>query len=160
MDPTGCPPDDDAAAVRVNYFDGILLTALDFEQEQAYNLAKARRHNRFLHGWGVVSGLDVTVSGSTGRQVSVTPGYAIDLCGREISIWDDVIVDVPTTDGSWVLAVRYEECAVSDRRTRDSFRVDILSELTESWIVLAAITVGDDQGVSIDTSVRRPLSRD
>jgi hypothetical protein len=41
---------------RPHFFSGQLLTAEDLEQEQDYFLARSRRHNRFLHGWGV--GLD------------------------------------------------------------------------------------------------------
>jgi hypothetical protein len=38
-----------------------LLTADDLQREQDYHRDKARLHNRFLHGWGVVAGLTVSV---------------------------------------------------------------------------------------------------
>ena len=46
---------------RVRYFPGQLLSAADFETEQSYLRAKRRLHNRWLHGWGVVGGLTVSV---------------------------------------------------------------------------------------------------
>ena len=44
---------------RNRYFTGKLLVARDLVQEQAYFLGRHRLHNRLLHGWGVVCGLEV-----------------------------------------------------------------------------------------------------
>jgi hypothetical protein len=45
--------------LRPNYFDRQRLTADDLMTAQRYLLARQRRHNRYLHGWGVTCGLDV-----------------------------------------------------------------------------------------------------
>lgn len=66
---------------RVKYQRGMLLTAADFTAEQEYVLRKQRRHNRYLHGWGVVFGLSVSV---VDDEVFVEPGMAIDCAGNEI----------------------------------------------------------------------------
>jgi hypothetical protein len=71
--------------VRPNYFTGRLLTAEDLEQEQTYHLEKERRHNRFLHGWGVAYGLEVEPADG-GAGVVVHPGLAIDGLGRELVV--------------------------------------------------------------------------
>ena len=47
---------------RLNYFSGRLLTAEDLKEEQTYHLNKRRLHNLALHDWGVVVGLDVSIS--------------------------------------------------------------------------------------------------
>jgi hypothetical protein len=73
-----------SAPRRPRYFTGQLLTAEDLEAEQSYFLTGRRAHNRLLHGWGVVCGLDVTPSGSGG--VVVEAGVAIDGLGREIVV--------------------------------------------------------------------------
>src|SRR5688500_10227169 len=44
---------------RVKYFYGQLLGVREFQSEQAYFLEKHRLHNRYLHGYGVVCGLEV-----------------------------------------------------------------------------------------------------
>ena len=44
---------------RVNYTFGLVLGADEFIQEQSYFLAKHRRHNQWLHGYGTVDGLKV-----------------------------------------------------------------------------------------------------
>jgi hypothetical protein len=45
---------------RLRYFYGQMLHAQDLQQEQAYFREKLKLHNRCLHGWGVVCGLQVT----------------------------------------------------------------------------------------------------
>lgn len=52
--------DTSAGLTRPRYFNGQLLTADDLQAEQNYFREKLRRHNRCLHGWGVVRGLEVT----------------------------------------------------------------------------------------------------
>ena len=47
------------SAERLRYFPRQLLTADDMRTEQQYFREKLRRHNRMLHGWGVVCGLQV-----------------------------------------------------------------------------------------------------
>ena len=76
------------ALERVNYFPRQLLTVDDMETERDYFLQKLRRHNRFLHGWGVVCGLEVTASPIPDMpwQVQITLGYAIGPYGDEIYV--------------------------------------------------------------------------
>ena len=73
---------------RTRYFSGQLLTEADLNNEQSYWLAKSRLHNRFLHGWGVVCGIEVLCSECDG-WVTVKPGYAIDPCGNDIIVCSD-----------------------------------------------------------------------
>jgi hypothetical protein len=70
---------------RTRFFAGQLLTEADLNNEQSYLLAKNRLHNRYLHGWGVVCGLQVTCSSCEGWVV-INPGYAIDPCGNDIIV--------------------------------------------------------------------------
>lgn len=74
---------------RNRYFYGKLLGVEDFELEQKYMNDKRRLINRFMHGCGVVCGLNVIPVGPD--AVSVEAGLALDFAGREI------IVDEPVT---------------------------------------------------------------
>ena len=68
---------------RMNYFDRQFLRAADFQDEQAYELDRRRRHNRLLHAPGVADGLQV--SGNVNDAfVTVSPGTAYDALGQEI----------------------------------------------------------------------------
>ena len=70
---------------RPRYFSGQLLTEADLNSEQAYMLAKQRLHNRYLHGSGIVCGLQVSCSKCAGA-VTIQSGYAIDPCGNDIIV--------------------------------------------------------------------------
>ena len=102
---------------RVRYFEGQLLSAADFAQEQAYQLAKSRRHNRWLHGWGVVSGLTVALDGNVGVRVS--PGTAIDCAGNELVLDEPVCFSLAGLMGKHYVVMRYVEQLVEPRPAPD-----------------------------------------
>ena len=81
-----------ARPVRNHFFTGRLLGAEDFETEQRYVLERQRRHNRHLHGWGVVEGLGVAVEGggSGNARITVSPGFAITPDGDEICVAETI----------------------------------------------------------------------
>jgi hypothetical protein len=82
---------------RPRYFSGQALVADDLEQEQLYLREKARRHNRLLHGFGVVCGLCVRPDAAA-RRVIVEPGYALDPYGEEILVEHEVAVELCRDD--------------------------------------------------------------
>jgi hypothetical protein len=84
--------------VRNNYYYGKLMTVRDYFDEQCYFNEKRWLINRAVHGWGVVCGLEVYESESEGK-VCVSPGLAIDCCGREILVCKPKEVElIPTED--------------------------------------------------------------
>ena len=82
---------------RSRYFYGKLLTVDDFETEQKYMNDKRRMINRFLHGSGVVCGMNVVRVDD--RTISVEMGLALDFAGREIVIDAPVIRKLDMIDG-------------------------------------------------------------
>lgn len=91
---------------RVRYFTGQLLTAEDFQAEQDYLLQKQRRHNRMLHGAGIVDGLSVSADGSS--AITISPGMALDCQGNEIVAGSPV--QLALQGGSqWYITARYVE---------------------------------------------------
>src|SRR5512147_1637223 len=78
---------------RPRFFAGQLLTDEDLNRLDHYIVAKNRLHNRYLHGWGVVCGLEVVCSPCS-DTVTVRPGYAIGPCGEDIVVCNDQPVDV------------------------------------------------------------------
>ena len=85
---------------RVKYFYGQLLGVREFQSEQRYFLDKHRLHNRYLHGYGVVCGLEVApvvvtsdpcapgraAPGEPDAHVEIAPGLALDCLGNEIAV--------------------------------------------------------------------------
>ncbi|MFE2216587.1 hypothetical protein ACFW93_32190 [Streptomyces canus] len=115
-----------AAAQRLHYFHGRLLTAADLRREQEYGREKRKLHNRCLHGYGVVCGLRVSPAAKdctapARSRVVVTSGLALDCCGneivvatrQEIDLWAELTEEQRERCAAgqpiW-LALRYAEC--------------------------------------------------
>ncbi len=82
---------------RPVYFEGQILAAADLSGAVDYGRATIARHERYLHDWGIVEGLEITTKPDpTGKYVDVTlaPGAAIDGTGREIIVPQAVMLDV------------------------------------------------------------------
>ena len=128
-----CLASDDRSMERVRFFQRQLLSAEDMIAEQEYFRQKLRRHNRFLHGWGVVCGLAVEPAPTAAQpwRVRVTGGYALGPYGDDIHVPDPVYFDLAecgaggSTDpcepsvirrgsspaqGTVYLAIKYAEC--------------------------------------------------
>jgi hypothetical protein len=133
---SGTSLDTSAGFERVRYFPRQLLTADDMRLEQEYFRDKQRRHNRFLHGWGVVWGLEVRLDPDRGPlAVQICPGYALGPCGDEIYVPEAIPFDLgtclrrpadPCADSlaatmamppAVVVSIRYAECQTRPLRT-------------------------------------------
>ncbi len=129
-----CSESDGAGLERTRFYQRQLVTPDDLTQDQIYFREKSKRHNRMLHGWGVVCGTCVRL-GRTPCEIVVDPGYvlgpfgdeiiipkavSLDLCkhglaerigccGDDVDPWcADARRDCP--EGTVYLAVRYDEC--------------------------------------------------
>jgi hypothetical protein len=118
---------------RPRFFAGQLLTEEDLNRLDHYIVAKQKLHNRYLHGWGVVCGLDVVCDACGEGSVIVRSGYALAPCGEDVIVCNDSRVPVcdlisdcrevpdpdclaPTIDRGcdepvqrWILAICYNE---------------------------------------------------
>lgn len=102
---------------RNKYFYGKLMTVRDFETEQSYLNEKRYLLSRLIHGTGVVCGIEVSepVLDSGKLTLKLTPGVAIDCCGREIIVGDDYggkELEANGTVGTGIhyIYLEYEEC--------------------------------------------------
>jgi hypothetical protein len=119
---------------RPRYFSGQLLTEDEMRSEQGYVLAKNRLHNRYLHGWGIVCGLQLTCDECPG-YVAIHPGYGLDPCGNDVV--------VPCMQHYDILqAIR--ECKEATRRKgcdpNAQFNPESCAEETEHWCVSVRYT--------------------
>lgn len=135
----GCTGSDGLVGLeRTRFFTRQLVGPGDLTQDQTYFRDKARRHNRLLHGWGIVCGARVK-AGDTACEVVVESGYVLGPYGDEIVIPADTTFDVCSASTSvdacggvdpWCtdvrmqraagqtmyLAVRYAECTTKPVR--------------------------------------------
>lgn len=109
--------------VRNRYFYGKLLDVEHLEREQSYFVERSRLINRLTLGAGVLCGLGVR---DRDGEIVVSPGVAVDGCGREIVVTEPFIVEDPWTltdacgdatgetreNGPVVLCLAYHECLV------------------------------------------------
>jgi hypothetical protein len=81
---------------RARFETGTYLTAAALSLEQQHRLQRLRRHNRHLHGWGVVCGLFVVPAATAARPwaVGVCPGFAVGPHGDEIEVPGKAQVDI------------------------------------------------------------------
>jgi hypothetical protein len=129
-----CGNGSSTALERTRFFARQLVGPTDLTQDQLYFREKLKRHNRMLHGWGVVCGACVG-RGKAACDVVVYAGYVLGPYGDEIVIPSDITVDLcklgvgeqigccdgdldpwcgdtqqRCAEGTVYLAVRYEEC--------------------------------------------------
>jgi hypothetical protein len=96
------PPLTDLCADDICFDNGNCgLDSAETVQEALDRLCAARDlrfHNKHLHGWGIVCGLQVACGPNepdgTRRQVTLRSGYAIDCQGDDLVVDDDVSLDL------------------------------------------------------------------
>ncbi|HEY7619990.1 MAG TPA: hypothetical protein VH834_09465 [Solirubrobacteraceae bacterium] len=81
---------------RARFFARQLVGPDDLTADQRYFREKHRRHNRLLHGWGIVCG--VRVRAVDRCKVAVEAGYVLGPYGDEILVPEEVTVDVCKED--------------------------------------------------------------
>ncbi len=133
LERNGCDECGSPQLARNTWFTGKLLTERDLTDEQRYLLGKLSRHNQYLHGSGIVCGLEVGEHPNPACRtdlVIVAPGLAIDCCGHEILLTHEEVVPLadliqqawaqehrtdPLTGPHRVqLCVAYRECLTED----------------------------------------------
>ena len=121
---------------RPRFFAGQLLTEENLNHLNQYIIKKNQLHNRYLHGTGVVCGLEVSSDPCDDRRVSIAEGYALSPCGNDIVVCAEDSVDICEliqdcrskeprdcrpyakpdkncrgVEETWLLAICYEETA-------------------------------------------------
>lgn len=107
---------------RLRYFQGFFLQDYDFTAEQDYHRRIRYLHNRWLHNWGIVFGLNVN-QGPGAKQVTVSKGMALVLItedGEELSkevvlTADASPIDVPGGGGEKSYVVLTADHVVEDQ---------------------------------------------
>lgn len=184
-----CRPSCDAcelmAAERVRYFDGQLLTARDFLDEQRYHRTVARRHAAFLHDHGTVCGLKLAEHENPAcrnRFVMLRPGLAQTCCGDAIVVAADTQIDLRSAiekayearsieldePQDVFVELVYQEC---DREPTPSLGADCACEehgreyarTGESWRVQVSLDppdAGQQEPLQLELEWRHTLSTD
>jgi len=145
---------------RVRYFFGQVLGAEDFEAEQNYFRERMRRHNRELHGFGVVRGLSVSVDAEEGKRgecVVVGPGFAIAPDGEEIAVAERATQHLPAEGGVLYVTIAYferptravpqlgDDSGTAFTRVEESFSIAVAPKVPAGALALARLVHTDSR---------------
>ena len=125
----------DGTLTRNRYFFGKQMSVDDFEQEQSYQRTKSRRHNRLLHGVGIVRGLGVGLEpGPPGDDpaVVVSPGVAIGPDGEELVVCERLTRDLCRGESVCYVAVGLVERPVDPTPAGEPSRIEESAEVAVS----------------------------
>ena len=156
----------DGTLIRNRFFSGKLLTADDFDQEQSYSRTKHRRHNRLLHGVGIVSGLGVSLEphpAGDGESVVVSPGVAIAPDGEELIVCERLTRDVCHGESVCYVTVALVERPATPTpggepsRVQESAEVAVSEDVPPGHLAIARL-LRDGDAWRIDPSFEPPRS--
>lgn len=110
-------PDNPQCTLNVHF--GMMLGVDELRTEQGFHIGRSRRHQRLLHGIGVVAGyaLDFNVERF---DLSVGPGLAIDALGRDLALEAGQCVNLV----QWWLRHQKDE-AFDDLASLDDATIDL-----------------------------------
>ena len=120
---------------RPRFFSSKLLRTEDLALEQQYFREKLRRHNRSLHGFGIVSGLKVTTDSG---KIAVDAGMALDCQGNEVVIGMTQMLSPPASSDNWGTAyvnIRYAEDSSDSVTTQGGAQASMIKESFEIVVV-------------------------
>lgn len=106
----------------LNYHFGMLLGVDDFQAEQGFHLGRSRRHQRLLHGSGVVAGYPVSFDEAL-TELRVGPGLAVDALGRDLALDQTQCVNLVKW---WLLHQKEEAFADLPSLTDATFDLDVV----------------------------------
>jgi hypothetical protein len=99
---------------RLKPFEGLCLTAMDLLDEQTYHRKNLHRHNLYLHGHGIVQGLQVELQRKRKNyDAIIQAGFGITRMGQGVLLGEAVKtgLEVPKKDGEYMLWVFHVESA-------------------------------------------------
>jgi hypothetical protein len=105
-----------------NYHFGMLLGVEDLQAEQGFHVGRLRRHQRLLHGAGVVAGFPIGYDAPS-HELKVGPGYGIDRLGRDLLLDRDQCVNLAL----WWAAHREEPAFQDIEPGVTAFDLDIVA---------------------------------
>lgn len=133
---------------RPRFFAGQLLTDGDLRRLDHYIVAKDRLHNRYLHGSGVVCGLEVVCQACNG-DVTVRAGYALGPCGEDIIVCQDTSVSIQDL----LAAYRQQQAVQANCLPYGATPPTDCSAAEQDWILSICYAESASRGV---TSLRQP----
>jgi hypothetical protein len=103
---------------RLRPFEGLCLTADDLADEQDYHRNNLHRHNLYMHGHGIVQGLQVELQQARKKYTAtIQSGFGVTRVGQGVLLPEAVRVplEVPKKDGEYMLWLFHVEGPDEDK---------------------------------------------
>jgi hypothetical protein len=143
---------------RVTAYEGLPIDVPTWTAAHAYHETLQRLHNRALHGWGLVTGLEVLPTDPPSHAVVITPGVAVDRDGRIIHVPRRLRLQVSQVQpGPVCLVLRFAELPAPPTDGLPSARVSDSYQLLE---VIAPLAPGDLELARVEVGSARTLFHD
>ena len=151
---------------RIQFFNGQRLFADDLQALEAFNREMRWLHNQSLHQPGVGSGYAVT--GNKGdREVTVTPGYALNSVGQEITLTETHVEPIPPVADNgagksvfYNLTVSYpDDTALKPSETRDGICLPVGVVRLREEPVFCWVQLGDDGVQPVDQQLKDRIQK-
>jgi len=114
---------------RPDYYHGQLLEEADFKAEQDFHVDARLRHNREVHGWGIVSGC--TVERKSSGSVLLNAGVAISPDGHEIILPNAQEIDLKTFKARDRVRIAFVYKEVESKREQNRREFTTVVSVTE-----------------------------
>jgi hypothetical protein len=157
----------DRTLTRNHFFTGKLLTADDLGQEQAYHRTRYRRHNRLLHGVGIVRGLSVDLEprpDGGDPTIVVSVGLAIAPDGEELVVCEPVSRELCQGASACYVTLGLDERPAAatpngeHSRIEESAEVAVSDDVPAGYLPIARL-VHDGGLWRLDPSFKAPRAR-
>jgi hypothetical protein len=147
---------------RVNPFQGLVLDADTWKDEQDYHRSQQKLHTLAFHGIGIVEGLEVRASQPSALSLTISPGMAIDPEGNVIIVSQAQCYNLVSKDkGQTYLLIQYREIPTASAsegepatRILEAYRISEVTHLpAEPYLELARINFDPSQKSITDARV-------
>lgn len=137
---------------RLRPFEGLALTAQDLVDEQLYHRKSLQRHALFMHGHGIVQGLQTEIEQRRERYVAtIQGGYGLTAQGQGVLLAEPAAVplEVPGQDGEYMLWLFHVE-APDETSARPVFDThEVRPSRTRESAAVRLHPVGEDHSDAI-----------
>ena len=145
---------------QIKPYDGMSITAAVCAEAHEEHRQTERAHNLFLHGNGIITGLEVVANDPPDKHVFISPGIAIDSGGNVIELTEPVAYDFGnTTEGTLYLLLGHGEREVGgvqkeSRYLQNEFVIAARSTLPKrASVELGRITISDIDESNSETAI-------
>jgi hypothetical protein len=128
-------------------YDGMSINANVWDEAHNYHSQVQNAHQYFLHGMGIVVGLDVVASDPPDNIVFVLPGVAIDTSGKMIILSEPVAYDLgEKINGKLHLFLLHREVKIQAAKTEEN---NVPAYMQDEYVIVARTDELDTPHVEI-----------